>query len=203
MNTLEKTNHKNNEVMSLFEVLIKKHKELYKKYSPKSALEYWTKNEEFGVSFTNEGIHILNDRGTFAQLDLDCESYGASLQSSTFEFDANTSDDCFQLYLSYDSQTTGQDVYISYSYKDKTIMFEEDILEFDSHVKYPFKTRADKEEILFKLSLEYGNTISYDELVDCLDNIKKFKSYKIPKNTNVQIWSYKFPMNLKELLENI
>lgn len=203
MNTLEKTNHKNNEVMDLFEVLYKKHKEMYKKYAPKSVLEYWTKNEEVGVSFSNTGIQLLNSRGAFASLDLECDTYGASLQASTFEFDANTSDDLFQLYLSYDSLVTGEDVYISYNYKDKTIMFEDDVLEFSSHIAYPFKTRADKEEILFKLSLEFSKAISYDELQDCLDYIKKFKSYKIPKNTNIQIWSYEFPMDLKSKLENI
>lgn len=203
MNTLEKTNHKNNEVLGLFEVLFQKHKEFYKKYSRKSVIEYWTKNDEVGVAFSNDGIHLMNDRGSFAQFDLNCEPYGASLQASTFEFDANTSDDLFQLYLSYNSEVSGEDVYISYNYKDKTIMFEEDILEFNSHVKYPFKTRADQEEILFKLSLEFSKTISYDELVDCLASIKKFKSYKIPKNTNVQIWSYSFPLDLKSKLENI
>lgn len=204
MDTLEKTKHKSNEVMELFEVLVKKREEFYSRYAKKSFIEYYTPDEKVGVVICNDEIRLLNEKGsTFANIEFNLESYSGSIQPMFFEYEANTSDHLFQMYLSYSAQTSGEDVYVVYDTTDSTIMFEYDVLEFDSAVKYPFGTREDREEILFKLSLEFDKAITFDELQDTFDSIDKFQSYDLPKGSNVQIWSYKFPMNLKELLENI
>ena len=204
MNTLEKTNHKTNEVMELFEVLVKKREKFYSRYSKKSFIEYYTPDEKFGVVICDDEIRLLNEKGsTFANIEFNLESYSGSIQPLVFEYEANTSDKLFNMYLSYSVQTSGEDVYVVYDTTDSTIMFEYDVLEFNSAVKYPFETREDREEILFKLSLEFDKVITFEELQDTLDSIDKFQSYDLPKGSNVQIWSYQFPMNLKELLENI
>lgn len=204
MNTLQKTNHKTNEVMELFEVLVKKREEFYSRYSKKSFIEYYTKDDMLGVVISDDEIRLLNEKGsTFANIEFNYESYSGSIQPQFFECDANTSDTLFQLYLSYHAQITGEDIMVTYDTTDRTITFESDVLEFSSYEKYAFSTREDQEEILFKLNLEFEHTITYDELQSALSSIDKFKSYDLPKSSNVQIWSYKFPMNLKELLENI
>lgn len=204
MNTLEKTNHKTNEVLELFEVLVKRRAEFYSLYSKKSFIRYYTKDDMLGVVICDDEIRLLNEKGwPFANIEFNYESYAGSIQPQFFEFDANTSDTLFQLYLSFHAQISGEDVLVVYDTIDKTIMFESDVLEFNSAVKYPFGTQEDQEEILFKLNLEFENAITYAELQSALASIEKFKSYDLPKSSNVQIWSYQFPMNLKELLENI
>lgn len=203
MGHIQEVHEKNNQILSLLEILYEKHKEFYKKYSENSSIEFFTKGGEFGVSIKSDEICILYEKGVLVQMDFGNTGWGGTIQPKYWEFDATNTDTEYNIWLSYntDRGNIGDDLMITYNRVSKTIQVDTDIGEFNTCVDYNFKTKSDMQEILFKVSLELPNTISYEELKADMDRIRDFRKRKFPKGTNVQIWSYNFPMNIKELLE--
>lgn len=205
MKHVQEVHNKNNQLLSLIEILYTKHKEFYKKYSPNSTIEYFTKNGKYGVNISADAIRILSDTKSIVDVEFGYSGWGGTIQPKYWEFEATNSDTEFNIWLSYHSTyyNGDDDLMIVYDTVSKTVMFNNDILEFSTGVSYNFKTKADMEEILFKVSLELPNVISYAELKEDMDRIRDFKKRKLPKGTLIQIWTYEFPLNIKELLEGL
>lgn len=200
---IPKVHEQNNSILTLMERLMSVHKEFFKKHSPKSNMEYWARDGKFGVSFQYEEICISNEKGTIAQMDFGNDGWGSCISPLVWEFDATNVDDCFNIWLAYDNTNNGEDVMIMYNPSTRTIQFDDNYMEFVTGKDYDFKTKADKEEILFKINLEYSNCISFDMLKADLDRITDFRKRKLPKGAMVQIWSYDFPLNIHDLLGDI
>lgn len=190
-----------NSAMLLIEKLTKERNSFYKKYNENSMIEYYTKDKRFGVQIKDTELAVLDGDGkVLINVEYEMEGYeGSAIQPENYEFDANTSDSTFVMYLFYD-KVQNDDILVDYNIKNKTIRFRDSVCEFIEEVEYPFSTESDVQEILFKLSLEYNDVMKYSVFLEHKALIETFKKLKLKKDTTMQIWNFKFPENIHELI---
>ena len=191
------------EILDVVERLCLVRRNMLKKFNNKTAMTFGTNGAKYySINISDDEIsvyYIDGDRSnTVLNIDFNSACLGDSIiDPQVYEFDATKGDNTYDFYVILDNDDY-PDVLATYNTKEKTIMIDCNIPPYANGVAIPFSTKQEIEEFVFHLNLE--TTSLHSEYVHkILDLIKNFNKRKIPKKTNLTIWSSK--RSLAKLLE--